>query len=145
MANKKRKIPFDAKGLKHAIKESGMTAKEFCEKTEMTYSNYKCIMSTGEIMPDTLEKATKIFGRKTDPLVIRINKFLTDDDYRYVSRKLKQDNPNIIILPAYCEVLHPQIIRCKDCHWHYGTLCRKTNTTHWNDDDFCSHAEREDE
>ena len=37
-----------------------------------------------------------------------------------------------------------ELTRCKDCHWHYGTLCRKTNTTHWNDDDFCSHAESED-
>lgn len=81
----------------------------------------------------------------TDPLVIRINTILTEDEFRYVSRKLKQDNPNIIVLPAYCEVLHPQIIRCKDCHWHYGTLCRKTNTMSWNDDDFCSHAEREEE
>lgn len=43
------------------------------------------------------------------------------------------------------ELPSAQIIRCKDCHWHYGTLCRKTNTMFWNDDDFCSHAEREDE
>lgn len=79
----------------------------------------------------------------TDPLVIRINQILSEDDFRYVSRKLKQDNPNIIVLPSYCEVLHPQIIRCKDCHWHYGTLCRKNNTMPWEDEDFCSNAEME--
>ena len=37
-----------------------------------------------------------------------------------------------------------QVIRCKDCHWHYGTICRRNNTMFWEDEDFCSLAERED-
>ena len=37
-----------------------------------------------------------------------------------------------------------ELIRCKDCHWHYGTLCRNNNTTPWKDEDFCSDAEREE-
>ena len=38
---------------------------------------------------------------------------------------------------------YPELIRCKDCSWHYGTLCRNNNTMPWKDDDFCSDAERE--
>lgn len=38
-----------------------------------------------------------------------------------------------------------QVVRCKDCMWHYGTLCRNNNTMPWEDDDFCSKAERDGE
>lgn len=38
-----------------------------------------------------------------------------------------------------------EVIRCKDCHWHYGTICRRNNTMFWNDNDFCGYAEREEE
>lgn len=38
----------------------------------------------------------------------------------------------------------PELIRCKDCLWHYGTICRRNNTMFWNDDSFCSYAEREE-
>ena len=74
----------------------------------------------------------------TEPLVIRINEILTEDDFRYVSRKLKQDNPNIIVLPAYCEVLHPQIIRCKDCEYHRNGcgICDIWHA-HTNPDGYC--------
>lgn len=65
----------------------------------------------------------------TDPIVVRINSFLTRDDFRHAAEELKRDNPNIIVLPSYCEVLHPQIIRCKDCENH-GT---RTNMCYiWN-------------
>ena len=37
-----------------------------------------------------------------------------------------------------------ELIRCKDCLWHYGMICRRNNTMFWNDDDFCSYAEREE-
>ena len=37
------------------------------------------------------------------------------------------------------------VCRCKDCLWHYGTICRRNNTMFWNDDDFCSYAEREED
>lgn len=40
---------------------------------------------------------------------------------------------------------YPELIRCKDCHWHYGTICRRNNTMFWNDNDFCGYAEREEE
>ena len=43
-----------------------------------------------------------------------------------------------------CYVIKGEMIRCKDCHWHYGSVCRKTNTTPWEDEDFCSKAEREE-
>ena len=37
------------------------------------------------------------------------------------------------------------VIRCKDCLWHYGTICRRNNTMFWNDDGFCSYAERKND
>ena len=37
------------------------------------------------------------------------------------------------------------VIRCKNCHWHYGTICRRNNTMFWEDEDFCSLAERKEE
>lgn len=50
---------------------------------------------------------------------------------------------------GYCAVvagvLKGELTRCKDCHWHYGTICRKNNTFPWEDDDFCSNAERKEE
>ena len=77
----------------------------------------------------------------TEPLVIRINQILTEDDFRYLSRKLKQDNPNIIVLPEYCEVLHPQIIRCKDCENH-GTRTNMCDIwhRHTNGEGYCHRA-----
>lgn len=87
-----------------------------------------------------------------DPLVIRINEILTEDDFRYVSRKLKQDNPNVIVLPSYCEVLHPQIIKCEDCKYYLKSNeeCQLIKTRlhfyetdkRWTEDSFCSWAER---
>lgn len=38
-----------------------------------------------------------------------------------------------------------ELIRCKNCYWHYGTLCRNNNTMPWEDEDFCSNAERKEE
>lgn len=39
--------------------------------------------------------------------------------------------------------LQPEIIRCKDCKWHGGKYyCRNTDTWGFDDDDFCSDAER---
>lgn len=35
-----------------------------------------------------------------------------------------------------------RLTRCKNCHWHYGTICRRNNTMFWEDEDFCSLAER---
>ena len=37
-----------------------------------------------------------------------------------------------------------ELVFCKDCHWHYGTICRRNNTMFWEDEDFCSLAERKD-
>ena len=42
-------------------------------------------------------------------------------------------------------LLNCVITRCKDCLWHYGTICRRNNTMFWNDDGFCSYAERKEE
>ena len=90
----------------------------------------------------------------TEPLVIRINQILTEDEFRYVSRKLKQDNPNIIVLPAYCEVLHPQIIRCKDCKYCSIDNYADGNVpiyecTFWDNgtsaDGYCHEAQRREE
>ena len=37
----------------------------------------------------------------------------------------------------------PEIIRCKDCKWHGGKYhCRNTDTWGFDDEDFCSLAER---
>ena len=38
----------------------------------------------------------------------------------------------------------PEIIRCKDCSYHYGTICRRDSTFPWEDDDYCSKAEVEE-
>ena len=43
------------------------------------------------------------------------------------------------------KTLEQELIRCKDCHWHYGTICRRNNTMFWEDEDFCSLAERKEE
>lgn len=37
-----------------------------------------------------------------------------------------------------------KIIRCKDCSYHYGTICRRDSTFPWEDDDYCSKAEVEE-
>lgn len=36
----------------------------------------------------------------------------------------------------------PEIVRCKDCVWRDGSICRNNDTMPWSDDDFCSLAER---
>lgn len=36
----------------------------------------------------------------------------------------------------------PEIIRCRDCVWHDGNVCRNNESIPWSDDDFCSWAER---
>ncbi len=36
------------------------------------------------------------------------------------------------------------VIRCKDCLWHHGTICRRNNTMFWDAYDFCSQAERKE-
>lgn len=36
-----------------------------------------------------------------------------------------------------------EIVRCKDCKWHEGKYyCRNTDTYGFDDDDYCSLAER---
>lgn len=36
-----------------------------------------------------------------------------------------------------------ELIRCKDCKWHKGKYyCRNTDTYGFDDDDYCSLAER---
>ena len=39
-------------------------------------------------------------------------------------------------------VEQPEIIRCRDCVWHDGNVCRNNESIPWSDDDFCSNAER---
>ena len=38
----------------------------------------------------------------------------------------------------------PELIRCKNCSWQYGTICRRDSTFPWEDDDYCSKAEVEE-
>lgn len=91
-----------------------------------------------------------------DPIVVKINQFLTKDDFRRASEELKKENTNIIVLPAHCDLLYPVLIKCKDCrHWRRNPinessewgLCFKhkdiaiaTDKTDW-----CSWAERKEE
>ena len=79
-----------------------------------------------------------------DPIVVRINKFLTRDDFRHAAEELKRDNPNIIVLPAEYELLYPDVIpvtRCKDCENH-GTRTNMCDIWHRNTsaDGFCHRA-----
>lgn len=41
-------------------------------------------------------------------------------------------------------ISHGELIRCKNCSWHYGTICRRDSTFPWKDDDYCSKAEVEE-
>ena len=43
---------------------------------------------------------------------------------------------------AITALRQPEIIRCRDCVWHDVNVCRNKNSIPWNDDDFCSWAER---
>lgn len=38
-----------------------------------------------------------------------------------------------------------ELIRCKECSWHYGTICRRNSTFPWEDDDYCSKGSRKEE
>lgn len=89
-----------------------------------------------------------------DPIVVRINKFLTRDDFRKEAEKFKRDNPDIIVLPAEYELLYPDVIpvtRCRDCtkykqgmtvtEWYF---CSRTGAL-VDGQDFCSWAERKDD
>lgn len=82
--------------------------------------------------------------RMNDPIVVRINKFMTRDDFRHASEELKRDNPNIIVLPAEYELLYPDVIpvtRCKDCENH-GTRTNMCSIWHHhtNAQGFCHRA-----
>lgn len=90
-----------------------------------------------------------------DPIVIKINQFLTKDDFRRASEELKKENPEIIVLPAHCDLLYPALIKCKDCrHWRRNPinessewgLCFKHKDVALATDrtDWCSWAERKD-
>lgn len=45
-----------------------------------------------------------------------------------------------------CDVRLPEykdeLVRCRDCVWHDGSICRNNDTMPWSDDDYCSNAER---
>ena len=91
-----------------------------------------------------------------DPIVVKINQFLTKDDFRRASEELKKEDANIIVLPSYCDLIYPELIKCKDCKYferrsiyHHG-LC----DVHCNgvgekevtsEDQYCSWAERKEE
>ena len=87
-----------------------------------------------------------------DPIVVKINQFLTKDDFRRASEELKKENPNIIVLPAYCDLLYPALIKCRDCKYYLKSdeQCQLITTRlhfyetgkRWAEDSFCSWAER---
>lgn len=91
--------------------------------------------------------------RTTGPIVVRINTFMTKDDFRHTAAELKQENPDIIVLPYYCELLYKAPIKCKDCKFwmrnpvnestEWG-LCFKHKDVAIATDrsDWCSWAER---
>ena len=86
--------------------------------------------------------------RTTGSIVVKIDQFLTKDDFRRASEELKKENPNIIVLPAHCDLLYPALIKCKDCK-HHGEqngsgYCMKDGCYGWDDEDYCSRAERKE-
>ena len=85
----------------------------------------------------------------SDPIVVKINQFLTKDDFRRASEELKKENPNIIVLPAYCDLLYPALIKCKDCKYYeeqdesIGTCLLTESGAHIKG--YCAWAERKEE
>ena len=61
-------------------------------------------------------------------------RYLAQLDERTALKHMVADAPTIE---------QPEIIHCRECVWHSGNhVCRNKDSIPWNDDDFCSWAER---
>jgi hypothetical protein len=89
-----------------------------------------------------------------EPIIVRINRYLTKEEYQCILEDIKRKNQNIIVLPPECELLYPAAIRCKVCKFWVrsplgGTfgLCSKHKDIAIASDetDWCSWAERKEE
>ena len=45
-------------------------------------------------------------------------------------------------LCCYSDVMDGEVIRCKDCKWHGDRFCNNFNVMGFDNDDYCSLAER---
>ena len=74
----------------------------------------------------------------TNPIIIRLNAFVTKDKFRRIAEDLKKEDENIIVIPADCEVLYPHITYCRDCEFHRNGcgICDIWHT-HTSPDGFC--------
>lgn len=71
------------------------------------------------------------------------------DEYRNEWCEQVEDSPHPDLVRD-CPYWHErkdlvEVVRCKDCVYRDGSICRNNDTMPWSDDDYCSNAERREE